>query len=66
MNKSLLLLSATLLLPACQASEKSGNNSAEANAAAAADPGADEQAIRGQGAPRLREKRPGCRHTPTS
>ena len=50
MTKSLLLLSATaLLLPACQAGQKSGNNTAEVNAAAAAvDVGAEEKAIRGQ------------------
>ena len=49
MTKSLLLLSVTaLLLPACQASEKSPDNTAEASAAVAANPGADEQAIRGQ------------------
>ena len=36
-----------LLLPACQVTEKSGNNT-EVNAAAPVDPGADEQAIRGQ------------------
>ncbi len=37
MTRSLLLLSvAALLLPACQAREKSGNNIAEGNAAAAA------------------------------
>lgn len=49
MTKSLLLLSATaLLLPACQAGEKSGNNTAEVNAAATANTGAEEQAIRGQ------------------
>ena len=48
MTRSLLLLSvAALFLPACQASEKSGNDIAEGNAAAA-NPGADEQAIRGQ------------------
>ena len=48
MTRSLLLLSATaLLLPACQVSETSGNNIAEANAAAAVDAGADERAIRG-------------------
>ena len=48
MTSSLLLLSvAALFLPACQASEKSGNDIAEGNAAAA-NPGADEQAIRGQ------------------
>jgi uncharacterized protein (TIGR02246 family) len=49
MTRSLLLLSAAaLLLPACQAGEKSGNNIAEGNAAATVDTGADEQAIRGQ------------------
>ena len=49
MTKSLLLLSVTaLLLPACQAGEKPGNNIAEENGAAAANVGADEQAIRGQ------------------
>ena len=47
MTKSLLLLSAAaLLLPACQAAEKSGNTVAEGNAAV--DAGADEQAIRGK------------------
>ena len=46
MTRSLLLLSVTaLLLPACQAGEKPGNNIAEGNAAAAVDVGADEQAI---------------------
>ena len=46
MTKTLLLLSATaLLLPACQAGDKSANNTA---ATAAVDTGADEQAIRGQ------------------
>src|SRR5688572_27556130 len=49
MTKTLLLVSVTaLLLPACQAGEKPGNNIAEGNAAAAVDAGADEQAIRGQ------------------
>jgi len=49
MMRPLLLLSVTaLLLPACQAGEKSGNNIAEGNAAAAVNVGADEQAIRGQ------------------
>jgi uncharacterized protein (TIGR02246 family) len=48
MTKTLLLLSVTaLLLPACQAGEKSGNNTAEVNTAAAVNIGADEQAIRG-------------------
>ena len=49
MTKTLLLLSVTaLLLPACQAGEKSGNNVAEGNTAAAVNTGGDEQAIRGQ------------------
>jgi len=50
MTRSSLLLSAAavLLLPACQASEKPANGAAEMNSAAAADTGADEQAIRGQ------------------
>ena len=49
MTKSLLLLCVTaLLLPACQAGEKPGNNIAEGNAGAAVNAGADEQAIRGQ------------------
>ena len=49
MTKTLLLLSITaLLLPACQPGQKSGNNTAEVNAAAAVNTGADEQAIRGQ------------------
>jgi len=49
MTKSLLLLSFTaLLLPACQASDKAANNTAEVNSAAAVDSGADEQAIRQQ------------------
>jgi uncharacterized protein (TIGR02246 family) len=49
MTKTLLLLSVTaLLLPACQADDKSANNIVEGNAAAAFDVGADEQAIRGQ------------------
>jgi len=49
MTRSLLLLSvATLLLPACGAGDKPGNNMAEANTAAAIDVGAEEQAIRGQ------------------
>jgi len=49
MTRSLLLLSvAALLLPACQAGEKSANGAAEVNGTAAADTGADEQAIRGQ------------------
>jgi len=48
MTKSLLLLSVTaLLLPACQAGDKSGNNTAEVNSIAAVDTGAEEQAIRG-------------------
>ena len=49
MMRSLLLLSVSaLLLPACQAGEKSENNIAEVNSPAAVDTGADEQAIRGQ------------------
>jgi len=49
MTRSLLLLSVTaLLLPACQAAEKSGNDITGGNAAAAANVGADEQAIRAQ------------------
>jgi len=49
MTRSLLLLSVTaLLLSACQAADKSGNKIADRNAAATADAGADEQAIRGQ------------------
>jgi uncharacterized protein (TIGR02246 family) len=44
----LLLCAAALLLPACQAGEKPGNNAAEVNSAAAVNNGADEQAIRGQ------------------
>ena len=49
MTRSLLLLSvAALLLPACQASEKSGNDVADGNAAAIVDADADERAIRGQ------------------
>jgi uncharacterized protein (TIGR02246 family) len=49
MTRLALLLSVTaLLLPACQADEKSGNTNAGENAAAAVSSGADEQAIRGQ------------------
>jgi uncharacterized protein (TIGR02246 family) len=49
MTRSLLLLtSAALLLPACQASNKSTNDFAEANGSAAVDTTADEKAIRGQ------------------
>jgi uncharacterized protein (TIGR02246 family) len=49
MTRSLLLLSAAaLLLPACEAGNKSGNDAAEANSTASADTGADERAIRGQ------------------
>ena len=49
MTKSLLMLSVVaLLLPGCQAGEKSADYTAEVNAAAAVDTGADEQAIRGQ------------------
>ena len=48
MTKSLLLLSATALLTACQVSETPGNSAADVNAADAANPGVDEQAIRAQ------------------
>jgi len=49
MTKTLLLLSVTaLLLPACQAADRSGNNIAEGNGAVAVNAGAEEQAIRGQ------------------
>ena len=48
MTRSLLLLSVTaLLLPACEVSEKPAGDSAQVNGPAAADPAADEQAIRG-------------------
>ncbi|HET6942286.1 MAG TPA: DUF4440 domain-containing protein [Sphingomicrobium sp.] len=47
MRNTLLLLSVIPLLPACQAAEKSGDNIAEVNAAAAVNIGAGEQAIRG-------------------
>lgn len=47
LKKPLLLCVTALLLPACQAGDKAGNNTAEVNAAAAANAGADEQAIRG-------------------
>jgi uncharacterized protein (TIGR02246 family) len=47
MTKTPLLLSVTALLPACQAAEKPGNNTAEVNTAAAVNTSADEQAIRG-------------------
>jgi ketosteroid isomerase-like protein len=48
MTRSLLLLSVTVLLPACQAGEKSGNNMAQGSATAAVNVGADERVIRGQ------------------
>ena len=49
MTRSLLLLSVSaLLLPACQVSETPANDAAEVNAPAAAEAGADEQAIRTQ------------------
>ena len=49
MTKTLLLLAVTaLLLPACQAGEKPGNNTAEVNTAAAVNISEEEQAIRGQ------------------
>src|SRR5829696_3827948 len=48
MTKSLLLLSvAALLLPACQAGDKTANDAAEVNGTAAVETGADERAIRG-------------------
>jgi uncharacterized protein (TIGR02246 family) len=47
MTRSLLLLSVTVLLPACQVGEKPANDAAEVNSTAAVDAGADEQAIRG-------------------
>ena len=49
MTRALLLLSVTaLLLPGCQAAQKPANDAAAANVVAAADPSADEAAIRGQ------------------
>ena len=49
MTKTLLLVSvAALLLPACQADDKSGSNAVGGNGAVAVDARADEQAIRGQ------------------
>lgn len=49
MIRSLLLLSATaLLLPACQAAEKTSDQAVEVNGSAAVDTAADEKAIRGQ------------------
>lgn len=49
MTRSLLLLSAAvLLLPACQEAKKPTNDAAGANSAAPVDTGADEQAIRRQ------------------
>lgn len=49
MTKSaMLILGAVLLLPACQASVKSDNGAVDAPGSAAADPAADEQAIRAQ------------------
>ena len=49
MKKSAVVAScAALLVAACQVSEKPANGAAEANGAATVDPGADEQAIRGQ------------------
>jgi len=47
MTRSLLLLSVTVLLPACQVGQKPANDAAEVNSTAAVDTGADEQAIRG-------------------
>lgn len=44
--RSILLLSVPVLLTACQASEKSANDTTAENSAAAVDSGADEQSIR--------------------
>lgn len=48
MTRSMLLLSAAALLPACQASNKPANDGVDVNRSAAVDTGADEKAIRGQ------------------
>lgn len=48
MKKLLLLSAAALLLPACQAGEKSANDAAEVNSGGDVDTGANEVAIRGQ------------------
>jgi len=48
MTKSLVLLSVTLLLPACQQAQKPASNAGEANSSATVEPRADEQAIRAQ------------------
>ena len=49
MTKSLLLIPVTaLLLTACQAGEKPANNTAGVKSIATVDPGAGEQAVRGQ------------------
>ena len=49
MTKTLFLLSvAALLLPACQAAEKTANDAADVNNIAVVNAGADEAAIRGQ------------------
>ena len=48
MTKSLLLLSVTLLLPACQQAQKPAGDTAEANSSAAVESRADEQAIHAQ------------------
>lgn len=49
MTRSLLLVSAAaLLLPACQANNKSANGAAKANGSATVDTNTDEQEIRGQ------------------
>jgi uncharacterized protein (TIGR02246 family) len=45
-NRTLLLCATALLLPACEAKEKTANEPIAANSAAAADHAADEQAIR--------------------
>lgn len=46
MTKTFLLSVTALLLPACQASEQPGNNTADVNTAAVVNTGADEEAIR--------------------
>ena len=48
MSRKLLLIAAAALLPACEATEKATNETAEANAPGTVDTAADEQAIRGR------------------
>ena len=48
MTRSLLLLSAAVLLPACQESKNPGNEVAEVNGSATVDTAENEKAIRGQ------------------